>query len=188
MTVLTVKSEQSYAWLARTTRRARQAEVSPACRPRTTSRAPGWRTGPLIGLLSQRFPWFVDYWGGHEEFACVVAYQGGEPVGFTYGAPGEPGREWWREYLTEEPADPSTFSVSELMLRPAWRKQGLGERLHTALLTGRPEALAVLTVDTKRPRLKAMYEGWGYRKIGERQPFPDSPLYAVMLLDRKHTA
>ncbi len=136
----------------------------------------------------QRFPWFVDHWGGHEGFACVVAYQGGEPVGFTYGAPGEPGREWWREYLTEEPADPSTFSVSELMLRPAWRKQGLGERLHTALLTGRPEALAVLTVDTKRPRLKAMYEGWGYRKIGERQPFPDSPLYAVMLLDRTHTA
>ena len=136
----------------------------------------------------QRFPWFVDHWGGREGFACVVAYEGGEPIGFTYGAPGEPGREWWREYLTEEPADPSTFSVSELMLRPAWRKQGLGERLHTALLTGRPEALAVLTVDTKRPRLKAMYEGWGYRKIGERQPFPDSPLYAVMLLDRKHTA
>lgn len=136
----------------------------------------------------QRFPWFVDHWGGREGFACVVAYAGGEPIGFTYGAPGEPGREWWREYLAEEPADPSTFSVSELMLRPTWRKQGLGERLHTALLADRPEALAVLTVDIKRPRLQAMYESWGYRKIGERQPFPDSPLYAVMLLDRKHTA
>ncbi len=136
----------------------------------------------------QRFPWFVDHWGGREGFACVVAYEGGEPIGFTYGAPGEPGREWWREYLAEEPADPSTFSVSELMLKPNWRKRGLGERLHTALLTDRPEALAVLTVDTKRPRLQALYEGWGYRKVGERQPFPDSPLYAVMLLDRKHTA
>jgi GNAT superfamily N-acetyltransferase len=136
----------------------------------------------------QRFPWFVDHWGGREGFACVVAYAGGEPIGFTYGAPGEPGREWWREYLAEELADPSTFSVSELMLRPKWRKQGLGQRLHTALLADRPEALAVLTVDTKRLRLQAMYEGWGYRKVGERQPFPDSPLYAVMLLDRKHTA
>lgn len=135
----------------------------------------------------QRFPWFVDHWGGREGFACVVAYEDGQPIGFTYGAPGEPGREWWREYLDEEPADPSTFSVSELMLRPRWRKQGLGERLHTALLANRPEALAVLTVDTKRPRLQALYEGWGYRKIGERQPFPDSPLYAVMLLDRTHT-
>ncbi|MEU3529799.1 hypothetical protein AB0E62_39200 [Streptomyces sp. NPDC038707] len=46
----------------------------------------------------------------------------------------------------------------------------------------------MLTVDTKRPRLQAMYEGWGYRKVGERQPFPDSPLYAVMLLDRKRAA
>ncbi|MGJ5899228.1 GNAT family N-acetyltransferase [Streptomyces niveiscabiei] len=136
----------------------------------------------------QRFPWFVDHWGGREGFACVVAYESGQPVGFTYGAPGEPGREWWREYLAEEPADPSTFSVSELMLRPRWRKQGLGERLHTALLADRTEALAVLTVDTKRPRLQALYEGWGYRKVGERQPFPDSPLYAVMLLDREHTA
>ncbi|MER6633686.1 GNAT family N-acetyltransferase, partial [Streptomyces sp. NPDC000987] len=75
----------------------------------------------------QRFPWFVDHWGGREGFACVVAYEDSEPIGFTYGAPGEPGREWWREYLDEEPADPSTFSVSELMLRPKWRKQGLGE-------------------------------------------------------------
>ncbi|WP_370270900.1 N-acetyltransferase family protein [Streptomyces sp. V4I8] len=129
----------------------------------------------------QRFPWFVDHWGGREGFACVIAYAGGEAVGFTYGSPSEPGREWWREYLDHAPADPSTFAVSELMLRPKWRKQGLGERLHSALLDERPEALAVLTVDTKRPKLQALYEGWGYRKVGERQPFPDSPLYAVML-------
>ncbi|WP_369384125.1 GNAT family N-acetyltransferase [Streptomyces sp. cg36] len=131
----------------------------------------------------QRFPWFVDHWGARAGFSCVIAYDHGTPVGFTYGAPCEPGREWWREYLDPSPADPTTFSVSELMLRPAWRKKRLGERLHTALLHGRPEALAVLTVDTKRPRLQAMYEAWGYRKVGEQQPFPDSPLYAVMLLD-----
>ncbi|OKJ48607.1 acetyltransferase [Streptomyces sp. CB02009] len=29
--------------------------------------------------------------------------------------------------------------------------------------------------------LQALYESWGYRKIGERQPFADSPVYAVML-------
>ncbi|MEU8989960.1 GNAT family N-acetyltransferase [Streptomyces sp. NPDC048558] len=129
----------------------------------------------------QRFPWFVDHWGGREGFACVIAYDGEEPVGFTYGSPSEPGREWWRDYLDPMPVDPSTFALSELMLRQKWRKQGLGERLHAALLDERPEALAVLTVDTKRPRLQAMYESWGYRKIGERQPFPDSPRYAVML-------
>ncbi|MFZ3470285.1 GNAT family N-acetyltransferase [Streptomyces sp. 4.24] len=129
----------------------------------------------------QRFPWFVDHWGGNPGFACVIAYDGDVPVGFTYGAPATAGREWWQGHLDTQPEDPATFSVSELMVRPKWRKTGLGPRLHDALLAGRPESLAVLTVDTKRPRLQAMYEGWGYRKIGENQPFPDSPVYAVML-------
>ncbi len=31
--------------------------------------------------------------------------------------------------------------------------------------------------------VQALYESWGYRKVGERQPFPDSPVYAVMLAD-----
>jgi hypothetical protein len=133
----------------------------------------------------QRFPWFVDHWGGNPGFSCVIAYQDSEPVGFTYGAPSQPGHEWWRDYVDPAPADPSTFAVSELMLRVKWRKKGLSAQMHHALLGTRSEALAVLTVDTKRPRLQAMYEGWGYRKVGERQPFPDSPLYSVMLLDLK---
>jgi GNAT superfamily N-acetyltransferase len=135
----------------------------------------------------QRFPWFVDHWGGRDGFACVIARDGDEPVGFTYGAPADPGSEWWRGHLDPAPSDASTFHVSELMVRPKWRKTGVGVGLHHALLGEQPEALAVLTVDTKRPRLQAMYEGWGYRKIGQNQPFPDSPLYAVMLRDRKST-
>jgi GNAT superfamily N-acetyltransferase len=96
----------------------------------------------------QRFPWFVDHWGGREGFACVIAYDGGEAVGFAYGSPSEPGREWWRTYLEPAPEDPTTFAVSELMLRPKWRKRGLGVRMHSALLDGREEAMVVLTVDT----------------------------------------
>lgn len=132
----------------------------------------------------QRFPWFVDHWGGKPGFSCVIAYDsGGEPIGFTYGAPPEVGREWWREYVNPAPADPTTFAVSELMLKVKWRRRGLGQQLHEALLGARDEALAVLTVDTKRPKLQAMYESWGYKKVGEQQPFPDSPVYAVMVLD-----
>ncbi|MGW5942378.1 N-acetyltransferase family protein [Streptomyces celluloflavus] len=128
----------------------------------------------------QRFPWFVDHWGNKPGFSCVIVYSAGEPAGFSYGAPNDPGTEWWREYITE-PAEASTFAVSELMLRVKWRKQGLSERLHEALISPRAEAHATLTVDTRRPRLQALYESWGYRKIGQRQPFADSPLYAVML-------
>jgi hypothetical protein len=37
--------------------------------------------------FNQRFPWFVDHWGGNPGFDCVVAYDGAEPVGFAYGVP-----------------------------------------------------------------------------------------------------
>ncbi|MFF2165438.1 GNAT family N-acetyltransferase [Streptomyces sp. NPDC058175] len=131
--------------------------------------------------FDERFPWFVDHWGGHPSFSCVIAYEDERPVGFAYGAPAKPGREWWREHLAPTPADDSTFSVSELMVVHLWRKTGTAERLHTALLADRPEALAVLLVDPDHPKVQALYENWGYRKIGNRQPFPDSPNFAVMI-------
>ncbi|WP_435820449.1 GNAT family N-acetyltransferase [Kitasatospora aureofaciens] len=130
----------------------------------------------------QRFPWFVDHWSSKPGFTCVVAYDGDAPIGFSYGAPLTEGKEWWRDHMPA-PERFETFGVSELMLRPAWRKQGISPRLHQALLTDRTEALAVLTVDTVRPRLQALYESWGYRKVGEHQSFIDSPLYAVMVCD-----
>jgi GNAT superfamily N-acetyltransferase len=133
--------------------------------------------------FNQHFPWFVDHWGGHPGFACVIGYDGDEPVGFAYGAPATRGREWWREHLSQSPTDDSTFSFSELMVRPRWRKTGTAEQLHEALIEDRPEALAVLLVDPDHPKVQALYETWGYRRIGNRQPFPDSPNFVVMLRD-----
>ncbi|MFJ9847006.1 GNAT family N-acetyltransferase [Kitasatospora sp. NPDC101155] len=130
----------------------------------------------------QRFPWFVDHWTTRPGFTCAVAYDDqGEPTGFAYGAPLPYGREWWRDHLPQEPENPSTYGLSELMVRPRWRKTGTSTALHQALLANRPEHLAVLCVDPDHPRVQALYESWGYRPIGIRQPFPDSPRYAVML-------
>lgn len=75
----------------------------------------------------------------------------------------------------------STYAVSEVMVRPGWRKQGISERLHEALLKERTEDLAVLLVDVTHPKVQALYESWGYAKAGEQQPFADSPVYAVMV-------
>ncbi len=132
--------------------------------------------------FNQRFAWFVDHWSDAEGFTCVVAYDGEERTGFAYGAPATPGREWWRS-TPYEPADShtSTYAVSEIMVRPPWRKQGISEQLHEALLSERPEDLAVLLVDVTHPKVQALYESWGYVKVGERQPFADSPLFAVMV-------
>ncbi|GAA2340251.1 hypothetical protein GCM10010246_26500 [Streptomyces cuspidosporus] len=45
------------------------------------------------------------------------------------------------------------------------------------------EGRAQLLVRRERPRLRALYESWGYEHAGEKLPFPDSPLYDVMVLD-----
>ncbi|WP_432252050.1 GNAT family N-acetyltransferase [Streptomyces sp. HNM1019] len=133
--------------------------------------------------FNQRFPWFVDHWGGHPEFSCVIAYDGDKPVGFAYGAPAVPGREWWRDYLDPAPEKSRTFSYSELAVVPTWRKKGLAERLTRTLMEKREENLAVLLVDLEHPRVQSLYESWGFRKVGKDQPFPDSPVFAVMLTE-----
>ncbi|MFE1465192.1 GNAT family N-acetyltransferase [Streptomyces nigra] len=132
--------------------------------------------------FNQRFPWFVDHWSGMNGFTCVVAFDGDEPTGFAYGAPLQPGREWWRSTDFEpNNAYTATYAVSEVMVRPQWRKQGISDRLHEALLEKREEDLAVLLVDVTHPKVQALYEMWGYEKVGEQQPFADSPVFAVMV-------
>ncbi|GAA2558075.1 hypothetical protein GCM10010423_69820 [Streptomyces levis] len=132
--------------------------------------------------FNQRFPWFVDHWSRMHGFTCIVAYDGDEPTGFAYGAPLQQGREWWRSTAFEpNNGYTATYAVSEVMVRPKWRKQGISERLHEALLEEREEDLAVLLVDVTHPKVQELYETWGYEKVGEQQPFADSPLYAVMV-------
>ncbi|NLU73214.1 GNAT family N-acetyltransferase [Streptomyces sp. HNM0575] len=133
--------------------------------------------------FNQKFPWFVDHWGGHPAFACVVAYDGHEPVGFAYGAPAKDGREWWREHLETVPEKARTFHFSELAVRTARRGTGLAARLTRELLNSRDADLSALLVDTEHPKVQAVYGSWGFRQVGEQQPFPDSPKYAVMLAD-----
>ncbi|MFI6495653.1 GNAT family N-acetyltransferase [Streptomyces sp. NPDC050564] len=133
--------------------------------------------------FNQRFPWFVDHWSGMVGFTCVVSYDDGEePTGFAYGAPLQPGREWWRS-TDYEPNNgyAATFAVSEVLVRPGWRKQGIAQQLHDALLSERPEDLAVLLVDVTHPKVQDLYQSWGYHKVGEQRPFADSPLYSVMV-------
>jgi ribosomal protein S18 acetylase RimI-like enzyme len=70
---------------------------------------------------------------------------------------------------------------SEPAVREAYRTQGIADLLSRALLEDREEDLAVLLVDVAHPRVQALYEDWGFKKVGEQQPFPDSPVFAVML-------
>ncbi|WP_425471706.1 GNAT family N-acetyltransferase [Streptomyces cadmiisoli] len=133
--------------------------------------------------FNQRFPWFVENWGGNPDFDCVIAWDGDMAVAFAYGAPATPQREWWREHVTPAPEKHRTFAYSELAVRTKYRKTGTAELISRALLDARGEDLVVLLVDTEHPKVQELYESWGLRKVGERQPFADSPLYTVMLAD-----
>jgi ribosomal protein S18 acetylase RimI-like enzyme len=133
--------------------------------------------------FNQRFPWFVDNWGGNPDFDCVIAYDGDEAVAFAYGAPATPEREWWREHVKPAPEKHRTFAYSELAVRTKYRRMGVAELVSRALLDERGEDLVVLLVDTEHPKVQELYESWGFRKVGERRPFADSPVYAVMLAE-----
>lgn len=120
-------------------------------------------------------------------WACVAGDVDGEPVGYAYGRL-DSVREW-REVL--DPADPDvrdygedgTFGLCEIMVRAPWRGKGIARGIHDELMAQRREARASLLVDAEHPKVRALYEGWGYRKVGQMQPFEDSPLYDAMVLN-----
>ncbi|MEV7422893.1 hypothetical protein [Streptomyces sp. NPDC091212] len=45
------------------------------------------------------------------------------------------------------------------------------------------KAPALLLVRRERPQIRGHYERSGYQYAGEKLPFPDSPLYDVMILE-----
>lgn len=101
-------------------------------------------------------------------WGCVIAEVGGEVAGFTYG------------FTARD--DAATFKLCENMLREKWRKRGISRVMHDELMSQRQEKRAELLVRRERPRLRAMYETWEYEQVGEKLPFPDAPLYDVMVL------
>lgn len=133
---------------------------------------------------------FEERLSGHASgasWACVVGEIDGKPVGFAYGRL-DSVREW-REVL--HPIDPSvrdygeqgTFGLCEIMVRLPWRGKGIARGIHDELMEHRSEDRASLLVDSERPKVRSMYESWGYRKVGQMQPFKDSPLFDAMAVE-----
>lgn len=133
---------------------------------------------------------FTDRLDGHvraPDWEAVVGYAGDEPVGYAYGATRPAGSRAWHGVqptpdpeLARETGD-RTFFLFELMVRTPWRKTGAAATLHEELLRHRHEERASLTVEHDHPKVRALYERWGYQCVGCVRPFPDSPLSDVML-------
>ncbi|MFE7593379.1 GNAT family N-acetyltransferase [Kitasatospora sp. NPDC057512] len=119
-------------------------------------------------------------------WGCALGEVDGEAVGYAYGfARTEAYR--WGGLITPAPAslleetDTRTFALCEVMVRAAWRGKGVARTLHEELLSQRTEERSHLLVEEDHPRVKALYERWGYSRMGTMQPYPDGPRYDSML-------
>jgi ribosomal protein S18 acetylase RimI-like enzyme len=120
-------------------------------------------------------------------FTLVTGLLSDEAVGYALGYTLPAGSGWWRGLRS--PATPGelletgsrTFALTEIMVREEWRRRGYARELHDALLAGRQEERATLLVLPENTAARSAYLSWGWRKIGELQPFDDSPIYDAMV-------
>ncbi|MGH3942360.1 MAG: GNAT family N-acetyltransferase [Pseudonocardiaceae bacterium] len=105
-------------------------------------------------------------------YSLVTAEVGGQLVGFVFGYSLRSGRGWWDglspeppEGFTEETGD-RTVVLAEIEVRRAWQGHGIGRAVHDAFLVSRSEERATLASNPKATDTHALYERWGWQKIG----------------------
>lgn len=120
-------------------------------------------------------------------FRLVVARRADEPIGFAFGLQLRARTKWWAGALTPLPdaitAEHSgrTFAIIEIAVRRPYRQRGVGRLLHTHLTAGLSEERITLAVRPEAAAPQHAYRSWGYETVGQIQPFPDGPVYDVMI-------
>jgi len=136
---------------------------------------------------------FIDHYQVHAQrpgFRLVLARDGDETVGFTYGYHLAPDTRWWKnlqdvqlpEAFTHEDGR-RTFVIIELAVRKAWRRRGIAAALHAQLLAGLDVERVTLTMrpEPEAAPAQSAYAAWGYRKVGVSHPWDEAPLYDCMI-------
>jgi GNAT superfamily N-acetyltransferase len=143
--------------------------------------------------LSDPFFYPDRFWGRlepgswREGFRLVTGRVGGELVGFTLGSVLSATSGWWEGLKADVDADflretgSRTFGINELQVRPVWRRRGFAKVMSNALLEGLPVERATLLVRAENTPAYTAYISWGFKVIGQMQPFDDSPVYEVMV-------
>jgi len=104
-------------------------------------------------------------------FVLAEARSGGYLIGYAAGMPLRPSTSWWRALTTPLPDEViaeypgRTFGVIDLLVRAAWRRQGIGQTLHDLLLSGRREERATLVVWPEATAAQHAFQSWGWRKV-----------------------
>lgn len=139
-------------------------------------------------------PWFhpdrfwqrlVDLYAPTRDFGMVSAWRDEEMVGYAFGSPRDDGGQLWntvRDHLPDLPPTGVVYIFREFAVSPAHQRRGYGRRVHDALLATRPEQVAHLLVRPDNVPAQHAYRAWRWTRIGQRQPFPDSPALDAMVL------
>jgi len=105
-------------------------------------------------------------------YSLVTARVGDQLVGFAFGYSLRPERGWW-DGLSPEPPEGFTLEtgsrtvvLSEIEVRRAWQGRGIGRTVHDAFLSQRSEERATLASNPKAADTHALYERWGWQKMG----------------------
>lgn len=131
----------------------------------------------------------LEGYASRDGFSLVTGRLNDHLVGYTLGYVLPAGSAWWRGFRGE--ADPElltetgqrTFAITELMVRPAYRRRGYARQLYHALLRERREERAALLVRPDNTPAYQAYLAWGWHKLGEVQPFPDAPVYDALVCE-----
>lgn len=105
-------------------------------------------------------------------YSLVTAHAGDQLVGFAFGYSLRSKGGWWDglqpappEGFTEETGS-RTVVLSEIEVRRAWQGRGIGRAVHDAFLSQRSEDRATLASNPKAADTHALYERWGWQRMG----------------------
>jgi GNAT superfamily N-acetyltransferase len=128
-------------------------------------------------------------WRRQQGFVLAEARHGDYLVGFAAGMPLRPSTSWWKDLTAPLPAEVTTehpgrtFALTELLVRPSWRRQGIAGSLHDLILDGRPEERATLAVPPGATAAQKAFREWGWSRVARTHgPHPGSPALDVLII------
>lgn len=113
-------------------------------------------------------------------FRGLAAVSDRQVAGFVYGYTNAPG-QWWYDQIVQQARRArlqvdltGSFAFTELAVAAQWRRHGLGQRLHDAMLDGLPQRYAVLSTQTDNDAALALYQRLGWATLIPRMRFDGS--------------
>lgn len=150
-------------------------------------------------LLEQAVQLYVAIWGRHYEdslfffkeyatfryFRGLVARDGEQVIGLAFGTLSQPG-QWWHNQVAarvgyDHAALQAAWVLTELAVHEAYRRAGIGGRLHDSVIAGLPLRNLLLSTPVHNHGARRFYErrGWGYLHRGFTFQRGNPP-YAIM--------